>query len=186
MNIKNYLKEIKNLLSKNLFVQTAYLLKNQFLDVKKSKGKIIIIGNGGSASTSSHVSVDLTKNAGISAINFNESNLITCFSNDFGYENWISKSLNYYCDSKKDYVVFLSVSGNSKNLANGLKWCKKNNVRYATLTGCLKNNFLKKNNKNQINFWVNSKSYNIVEIVHHALLLTTIDLIIGKSIYKPN
>ena len=45
---------------------------------------------------------------------------------------------------KNGYVVFLSVSGNSKNLANGLKWCKKNNVRYATLTGCLKNNFLKK------------------------------------------
>jgi D-sedoheptulose 7-phosphate isomerase len=186
MNIKKYLNEIKNLLSDNLFTKTAYLLKNQFINVKKNEGKIIIIGNGGSASTSSHVSVDLTKNAQIKSINFNESNLITCFANDFGFDNWISKSLNYYCDIERDYVVFLSVSGNSKNLVNGIKWCKKNNVKYATLTGSSKNNFLKKNNKDGINFWVNSKSYNVVEIIHHALLLTTVDLIIGKSIYKPN
>lgn len=186
MNIEQYLNEIKNFLSDNLFAKTAYLLRDQFLSIKKNKGKIIILGNGGSTSTASHVSVDLTKNANIMSINFNESNLITCFSNDFGFDNWILKSLNYYCDNKRDYVIFLSVSGNSKNLANGLKWCKKNNVKYATLTGCSKNNFLKKNNKVGINYWVNSKSYNIVEIVHHALLLTTVDLIIGKSIYKPN
>ena len=106
MNIKQYLNEIKNILSDNLFAKTAHLLKDQFIRVKINKGKIIIIGNGGSASTSSHVSVDLTKNAHIKSINFNESNLITCFSNDFGYENWISKSLNYYCDNKKTTLFF--------------------------------------------------------------------------------
>jgi D-sedoheptulose 7-phosphate isomerase len=186
MNIKLYLAEIKKLISDDLFINTVNLLKSELIKVKKKKGKVIIIGNGGSASTSSHLSVDLTKNAGIRSINFNEANLITCFSNDFGYENWVRSSLEYYCDFNKDYIIFLSVSGNSKNLINALKWCIKSKVKHATLSGYSNKNKLKKINKVGLNFWVNSKSYNIVEIVHHALLLTTVDAIIGKSIYKPN
>ena len=53
------------------------------------KNKIILAGNGASAAISSHLAIDFTKAAGLRAINFNESSLLTCFSNDFGYENWI-------------------------------------------------------------------------------------------------
>ena len=59
-------------------------------------GKIIIVGNGGSAATASHVSVDLTKIAHIRSVNFNEADLITCFSNDYGYERWVVKALDFY------------------------------------------------------------------------------------------
>ena len=53
------------------------------IKIKKNDQKVIIVGNGGSAAIASHFSVDLTKNAGIRCINFNESDLITCFSNDY-------------------------------------------------------------------------------------------------------
>ena len=43
-----------------------------------SNGKVIIIGNGGSAAIASHISIDLTKAANIRSINFNEASLITC------------------------------------------------------------------------------------------------------------
>ena len=59
-------------------------------------GKIIFLGNGGSASIASHVSVDLTKNARIRSINFNEPDLITCFANDFGHDNWMKEALKMY------------------------------------------------------------------------------------------
>ena len=62
---------------------------------KINKNKVIIMGNGGSAAMASHVSVDLTKTSGVRSINFNESDLLTCFSNDFGYENWVKKSIEY-------------------------------------------------------------------------------------------
>jgi len=55
-------------------------------------GKIILAGNGGSAAIASHISVDLTNSAGIRAVNFNESALITCFANDYGYEKWLGKA----------------------------------------------------------------------------------------------
>ena len=59
----------------------------------------------------------------------NESNLITCFSNDYGYENWIKEALNFYYD-KGDVVILVSSSGNSKNIVNAAKWCikKKQNL----------------------------------------------------------
>ena len=56
------------------------------MKVSATGGKVIIAGNGGSAAMASHTAVDLTKNAQVRSINFNESDLITCFANDFGYE----------------------------------------------------------------------------------------------------
>ena len=49
----------------------------------------------GSAATS-HVSVSLTKNAGIRSVNFNEADLITRVSNDYGYDRWIEKTIDFY------------------------------------------------------------------------------------------
>ena len=36
---------------------------------------------------------------------------------------------------KKDLVIFLSVSGNSKNILNALKFCNKNKIKTFSLTG---------------------------------------------------
>ena len=80
---------------------------------------MIFAGNGASASNASHASVDFTKQAGIKSINFNEVNLITAFSNDYGYENYIAKALEFYAD-QGDVFIPISVSGESENLINGV------------------------------------------------------------------
>ena len=59
----------------------------------QNDNKIILAGNGGSASMASHGTVDFTKQAGIRTVNFNESELITCFANDYGYVNWLAKAI---------------------------------------------------------------------------------------------
>ena len=92
--------------------------------IKKNKKKIIIAGNGGSAAIASHFSVDMTKNAGIRCINFNESDLLTCFSNDYGYDRWVEKSLQFYADAG-DLIIIISSSGKSKNMINAVKFAKK-------------------------------------------------------------
>ena len=68
--------------------------------------------------------MDLTKNAKVRCTNYNESDLITCFSNDFGYERWIEKSIEYYSDTG-DNVILISASGMSSNMINGAKKIKK-------------------------------------------------------------
>ena len=141
----------------------------------------MIFGNGGSAAIASHFSVDITKNAKIRCTNYNESDLITCFSNDFGYERWIEKAIEYYGD-KGDALILISASGNSKNMINACKAAKKKKLKtIITLTGFDGNNRLYR--LGDINFKVNSKSYNLIENAHQIFLLSLVDLIIGKSEY---
>ena len=108
------------------------------------KGRLIFIGNGASASLSSHAATDFTKQAKIPAIAFNDHNLITALSNDYGYENWVSKAIDYY-SKDNDMLIFISVSGESKNLINGINFAKKRNLKTASLTGSKEQNTLRLN-----------------------------------------
>jgi len=165
-------------------IQNLIKVSEILINADKSGNKTLIFGNGGSAAIASHFSVDLTKNARVRCVNYNESDLLTCFSNDFGYEKWVEKCIEYYGD-KKDVVIFISASGNSKNMLNGAKKAKEMNFdKIITLTGNDKDNEL--NKLGDINFWINSKAYNLIENAHQALLLSLVDLIIGKSEYPPN
>ena len=174
--LKNYLNKIskKIIEDENVFNQLL-LIKKILLNTIKSKKKVLIFGNGGSAAISSHVSVDLTKNTKIKAINFNEADLITCFSNDYGYENWVSKAIDFYAD-KNDVVILISSSGKSKNMLNACKAAKRRRIKnIITFTGNKKDNPLSK--LGNINLWVNSNIYNYVENVHQIWLLSICDLI---------
>ena len=102
--------------------------------VCSSGNKVILVGNGGSAAMASHVAVDLTKTAGIRAVNFNEADLLTCFANDYGYENWVSKALEFYADSG-DLVVLISSSGVSENMVNGAEQAVALGLAAITLSG---------------------------------------------------
>lgn len=161
----------------NLDIKVIDKIEKEIKLTSKKKKKIIICGNGGSLATSSHVAVDLTKNAKIKCINFNEPDLITCFANDFGYENWIKEAIRFYAD-KSDLLILLSCSGKSKNLVEANRYAIDKGLKVITLTGCNKNNLLNKNKKNSVNLWINSFEYNIIEILHHFILLSVIDKII--------
>ena len=158
-------------------------LKKIFITTKKNRKKILIFGNGGSAAIASHFSVDLTKNAKIRCTNYNESDLITCFSNDFGYERWVEMAIKYY-GNKGDVLIVISSSGKSKNMINAcIAARKKKFSKIITLTGHLVNNPVKK--LGDINLWVNSKAYNYIENIHQFWLLSLVDLVIGKKNYLP-
>ena len=178
--LKKYFSEIEYLIN-SINMDEVLNLKNKIVRTKKLKGKSFILGNGGSSSTANHFAVDMTKNANIETISFSNDNLISCFSNDYGFNDWMKKALKFYV-KKKDFVIFLSVSGKSKNIVNAIKHCNRNKISHFSLTGHKKNNSVNKLSKKYL--WVNSMSYNAVEIVHSVVLLNIIDLIIGKNIYS--
>ena len=160
--LKNYFNNFKKLLFfDKKIIEQLILVKQKIINTKRRNKKIIICGNGGSASIASHFSVDLSKNAKVRCINFNEANLLTCFSNDYGYEKWVEKSLNIYGD-KGDCVILISSSGKSKNMINAAKYAKRNKFSpVVTLTGFNGKNPLSK--LGNVNLVVNSKSYNFIE-----------------------
>lgn len=141
-------------------------------------GKIIFVGNGGSAAMASHLSVDLTKAAAIRSINFNEADLLTCFANDYGYENWVAKALEAYADIN-DVVVLISSSGKSLNIINGVTSARRIGIPVITLSGFGADNPLKK--LGDVNFWADSHAYNVVEMTHHVWLLAVADYLIFQQ-----
>jgi|TARA_B100001964_G_scaffold242160_1_gene316246 D-sedoheptulose 7-phosphate isomerase len=183
--VKTYLEDFSTLVRPDdQIVEKIISARNTLVQVKKNNSKIMIFGNGGSAAIASHFSVDLTKNAKVRCVNFNESDLITCFSNDYGYEKWVEKAIDFYAD-KRDALILISSSGKSPNMINACKAARNKQMSTViTFTGHEKDNPLSK--LGDINFWINSKAYNFVENVHQVWLLTIVDLIIGKREYLPN
>ena len=117
----------------------------------------------------------MTKNAKIKTLSFSNDNLITCYSNDYGFENWIKKTIEFYGDSG-DLIIFISSSGESKNMINGCQLAlKRKYFPLITFTGFKKGNTLSK--LGHINFWINSKKYNHIENTHQFLLLALADSI---------
>jgi len=153
------------------------------IKVISAKGnKVLIFGNGGSAAISSHFSVDLTKNAGVRCVNCNESDLITCFSNDYGYERWVEKAVDFYGD-EGDLLIVISSSGSSKNMLNGVKAARNGNLNaVVTFTGFADENPLRQ--LGNINLWADSNAYNFIENIHQVWLLAIVDLIIGSREYS--
>ena len=173
--LQKYNKEFQEISDINEDVQRKIRkLHKIIINIKKNKKKIIIAGNGASASIASHFSVDMTKNGLIRCINFNESNLLTCFSNDYGYENWVKEALKFYADNG-DLIILISSSGNSLNMINAAKFIKSKKNTLVTFTGFFGKNKLSK--YGNINFVVNSKSFNFIENTHQYWLLSLVDII---------
>ena len=80
-----------------------------------------------------------------------------------------TKFLDEYFDDFKKIINF-----NSDEI-------KKKFSKIITLTGHLVNNPVKKHGN--INLWINSKAYNYIENIHKFLLLSLVDLVIGKKNY---
>ena len=80
------------------------------------------------------MSTDYWKNGGMRAIAFNDAALLTCLSNDCGYENVFGKSVEMFAD-EGDILVAISSSGKSENILNGVHAARKMGAHVVTLSG---------------------------------------------------
>ena len=175
---KNYNKSIFDLLEE---FDTSLIDKsvNLINKCKQNNGKIYLVGNGGSSSIANHVSVDFAKVAKVPSNTFNNANLITCFANDYGHDNWVTEAIKAYIHNN-DMLILISSSGTSKNIVNAAKYCYKKNIPLITLSGFNIGNPLSK--LGNINIHVKSKSYNFIEMSHHIILLAIVDIFAKKLI----
>lgn len=181
--LREYFSLYKDPLFDEIIFEKLLKLKKELESVSRSGKKTMVFGNGGSAAMASHVAVDFSKNAKIRMVNFNEADLITCLANDYGFENWMAEAIEIYGD-EGDQVLLISSSGKSQNVVNAAKLARKKKYKVITFTGFNSNNPLKENG--DLNFWVNSKAYNIVEMIHHIWLLSVCDSVIGTPVYSAN
>ena len=175
---KDYNNSIHDLLDKfdtSLIDQSVKLIDK----CRNQGGKVYIVGNGGSASIASHVSVDFAKVARVPSATFNNANLITCFANDYGHDNWVSEAIKAYTN-EKDMLILISSSGTSKNIVNAGSYCNNKNIPLITLSGFKSDNPLSK--LGNVNIHVDSDSYNFIEMTHHIILVAIVDIFAQKLV----
>ncbi len=143
------LERIKDILIESIQVKEE-ILRNQIVAIKdiaqlmidclKKDGKVIVFGNGGSASDSQHIAAELVGRfkkdrsalAGI-ALTTNTS-ILTSLANDYGYDVVFSRQVEAL-GKKNDVVLGISTSGKAKNVALGIKQAKKMGIKTVALSG---------------------------------------------------
>lgn len=169
--MNKFIKEIHNAITSLNISNLEYLKKI----IVRNTSEIIILGNGGSNAISAHMAEDYTKALSKKGIAFTDSARLTCYANDYGYENAFKQFLKEF-STTNSVVVLISSSGNSKNILNCAEYCVENNIEFIILSGFDPNNSLRKLYKNKalVEFWVDSTDYGVVECVHEIILHSVI------------
>jgi D-sedoheptulose 7-phosphate isomerase len=119
-----------------LFEKVAGLLRKNLRDGHK----ILIFGNGGSASQAQHFAAELVnkflkERAALRAVALTtDTSALTSIANDTSFDNVFSRQIEALGD-KGDVAIGLSTSGNSANIIEALKAAKKKGLLTAALTG---------------------------------------------------
>jgi len=109
----------------SLYVQIEMAAKICITSLKQN-GKILIMGNGGSAADAQHIAAELvgrykTERRGISAIALTtDTSAITAIANDYGYSSIFSRQVEALA-IKNDVLIAISTGGTSSNAVNALK-----------------------------------------------------------------
>lgn len=141
--------------------------------------RIFFIGNGGSNSICSHMYEDYAKIGGYQTFAFSDAALITCFANDYGYDQAMKEWLKIYIEPG-DLLIAISSSGNSPNIINAASLAKEKGAKLITLSGFSGDNKLRKTG--DVNFYIDSNSYGVVECFHQVILHGLLDHKISLNI----
>jgi len=105
-----------------------------------NRKKILVFGNGGSASDAQHFVGELVgrfkrERAGLPAISLNsDTTILTAISNDYGYPSVFERQVEALA-SPGDLVIGITTSGNSENVVRAIAKAKEMCIRTACLTG---------------------------------------------------
>ena len=139
MNFENFNDTIaqKIILNKKLLKlsDSIFFSAKKIFKTIKNGGKIFICGNGGSAADAQHLSAEFLirlrpnvnrKPYPVISLAQDVSTITAC-GNDLGFEKIFERNL-MALGTKKDLLLIISTSGNSKNIINVLKYAKKKKI----------------------------------------------------------
>lgn len=136
------LKEHNNVISKIYFDLTDKITNSVLLimDCYRNGGKVILIGNGGSAADAQHIAAELIgrfklERASLPAISLTtNTSILTALANDYGYDTIFSRQLEALIKDK-DILIVITTSGNSPNILKAVETAKSKNIKVIGMTG---------------------------------------------------
>ena len=114
----------------NQLIPEIELAANQIISALKTGGKLLLMGNGGSAADAQHLAAELigrfqVERQALPAIALStDTSILTCLSNDYDYSIVFSRQLEALCHAN-DVVIGISTSGNSQNILKGIQTAKQ-------------------------------------------------------------
>ena len=157
--------------------KTFFKLCKKSIEAIKKKNKILFFGNGGSAADAQHLATEITvrfkKNRkAMAAISLaTDTSALTAIGNDFSFDKIFSRQIEAI-GNKGDIAIGITTSGNSKNIIEAAKECKKKNISFFSFSGN-KGGKLKKYTGNII--LVPSKQTSVIQ---------TLEILIGQTFCK--
>jgi len=129
--IQTSAENFNNLLNDQQLLQTVEQIVGVCISAFEQDKKILLCGNGGSASDAQHIAAELSgrfykdrKPLFAEALHVNSS-YMTAVANDYGYEQTYTRMLQA-AGRKGDVLIAISTSGNSSNVVKAIE--KANNV----------------------------------------------------------
>lgn len=146
------------------------------VELLQATERIFFIGNGGSNAISSHMMEDYGKVGKFKTFSFSDPALITCYANDYGYENALKEWLKLYLEAG-DALIAISSSGNSMNIINAVDFASEKGAKVITLSGFKGENKLRE--KGEVNFFIPYENYGVVECYHQVITHVILDEIVA-------
>ena len=119
-------KNLQKVISDKGLILEIETITTKIIKAFKDGNKLLLCGNGGSASDAQHIAAELSgrfikerKPLYAEALHVNSS-YMTAVSNDYGFESTYSRMLEAI-GKKGDVLIALSTSGNSENVVNAVK-----------------------------------------------------------------
>ena len=109
-------------------------------DILSSGGKLLIMGNGGSAADAQHFAAEIVgrfklERRALPAISLStDTSIITAVANDYSFETIFSRQVEALADAS-DAVIGISTSGNSSNVLKALELARRRKCRTLALLG---------------------------------------------------
>lgn len=147
-------------------------------DAQRRGSCVYLIGNGGSAAIVAHVQNDLVNKARVRAHVLHESSLLTCMSNDYGYDRAYAEMLERFL-KPEDVLIAVSSSGRSSNILKAIEVAHALGAHTVTLSGFSPENPLRANG--HVNVWLPSSDYGEVEVGHQLVLHYLSDALAEKK-----
>lgn len=120
---------IEKIINSNEIISTIESITDLLVKRFSNGNKVLLAGNGGSASDSQHMCGELVgklnfDRKGLPAISLSADNsILTAISNDYSFKDVFSRQIEALCN-KNDVVMLYSTSGNSLNVINAIKHTK--------------------------------------------------------------
>lgn len=139
----------------------------RLLEELRSTGrKVMLVGNGGSASIAGHMLMDLSNSGFVRALAFHDYPALTALSNDFGYVTAFERNIKLW-GQEGDLLIAISSSGRSENILRAAQAAQGLGCKVVTFSGFAPDNPLR--SLGLLNFYAPSTSYGQVEMAHSVL-----------------